>query len=160
MSFCESAGSWAASLGLGDVPERVRERARLQTESILAAGRAGAAAAAPMAAVAPEGRLGEVYTGAAASIAHDWDDYLFMGHTGHSSVWVARAFAEDADTALRAQIAGNEVAGRIGAALLLGPHNGQFWSAIHCASAAAAAGVAIGLDATALSHALAISLYQ
>ena len=111
MSFCESAGSWAASLGLGDVPERVRERARLQTESILAAGRAGAAAAAPMAAVAPEGRLGEVYTGAAASIAHDWDDYLFMGHTGHSSVWVARAFAEDADTALRAQIAGNEVAG-------------------------------------------------
>ena len=160
MTFCESAGAWAADFALGDAPERVRERARLQTSAILAAGHAGAAAAAPMAAVAPEGPLGEVYAGAAASIAHDWDDYLFMGHTGHSSVWVSRALAGEPDTALRAQIAGNEVGGRLGAALLLGPHNGQFWSAIHCASAAAAAGVSLGLDAGPLSHALAIALYQ
>src|SRR5207245_8633309 len=101
-----------------------------------------------------------VYAGAAASVAHDWDDYLFMGHTGHSSVWVARALAGEPDTALRAQIAGNEVAGRLGAALLLGPHNGQFWSAIHCASAAAAAGVAMGLEGERVAHAIAIALYQ
>src|SRR5919199_1508634 len=46
------------------------------------------------------------------------------------------------------------------AALLLGPHNGQFWSSIHCASAAVAAGVGIGLDGERLGHTLAISLYQ
>src|SRR5205823_10059793 len=116
--------------------------------------------AAPFAAVAPDGPAGEVYRGAAASIAHDWDDYLYMGHTGHSAVWAARALTDDPDRALAAQVAGNELAGRLGAALFLGPHNGQFWSSIHCASAAAAAGVALRLDERQLAHALAISLYQ
>ena len=57
-------------------------------------------------------------------------------------------------------MAGNEVGGRLGAALFLGPHNGQFWSSIHCGSASVAAGVALGLDAERLAHALAIALYQ
>src|SRR5207247_2289248 len=79
----------------------------------------------------------------------------------HSSVWAAKAFAAgDEERRLVAQIAGNELAGRLGAALLLGPHNGQFWASIHCASGAAAAGVAMGLDADRLAHALAIALYQ
>src|SRR4051812_18663236 len=161
MSFCAEAGEWAAQLRVADVPERPRERARLQTEATLAAARAGTAAAAPFAAVAPEGPLGDVYRGATASMAHDWDDYLYMGHPGHSSVWVARAFAPaDDDRALAAQVAGNEVAGRLGAALLLGPHNGQFWSSIHCASGAVAAGVALELSPEQLAHALAIALYQ
>jgi 2-methylcitrate dehydratase PrpD len=161
MTVCEELGRFAAELSLGVIPARVAERARLQTAAVLAAGRAGERAAAPFAEHAPAGPLGEVYAGAAASIAHDWDDYLFMGHTGHSAVWTARAFApEDRDTALVAQIAGNEVAGRLGAALFLGPHNGQFWSSIHCGGAAAAAGVALGLDAERLAHALAIALYQ
>jgi 2-methylcitrate dehydratase PrpD len=161
MGFCESAAEWAAALRPGDVPERAAARARLQEASVLAAGEAGREAARPFAAHAPEGPLGEVFAGAAASIAHDWDDYLYMGHTGHSSVWTARAFApDDPDRALCAQVAGNEVAGRLGAALFLGPHNGQFWSSIHCASAAAAAGVALGLPPRQLAHALAISLYQ
>jgi hypothetical protein len=161
VTICEEMGSWAAGLSLSAVPERVLERARLQTAAVLAAGRAGERAAAPFAAGAPGGAPGEVYRGAAASIAHDWDDYLFMGHTGHSSVWTARAFApEDPERALLAQLAGNEVAGRLGAALFLGPHNGQFWSSIHCGGAAAAAGVALGFDAERLAHAIAISLYQ
>jgi 2-methylcitrate dehydratase PrpD len=161
VAFCADAGAWAAGLRLADVPERVAERARLQTVSMLAAAEAGRAAAQPFAANAPDGPLGEVFAGAAASMAHDWDDYLFMGHTGHSSVWTARAFAPgDPERALLAQIAGNEVAGRLGAALFLGPHNGQFWSSIHCASGAVAAGVALGLDERRLSHALAIALYQ
>jgi 2-methylcitrate dehydratase PrpD len=83
-----------------------------------------------------------------------------MGHPGHSSVWAARAFAPDPDRGLVAQVAANEVAGRLGAALLLGPHNGQFWSTIHCASGAVAAGVGLGLDADRLANAIAISLYQ
>ena len=160
MTVCEDIGAWAAGLSVADVPERALGRARLQTASILAGARAGERAAAPFATVAPDGPLGEVYAGAAASIAHDWDDYLFMGHTGHSAVWVARALTDDADRALAAQVAGNEVGGRLGAALFLGPHNGQFWSSIHCGSASVAAGVALGLDAKRLAHALAIALYQ
>src|SRR5436309_3536358 len=60
-------GTETAIFGMGCFwgAERVRERARLQTSAILAAGHAGAAAAAPMAAVAPEGPLGDVYAGAA-----------------------------------------------------------------------------------------------
>ena len=160
MTVCQQWGEWAASLTASAVPESVAERARLQAASVLAAARAGAEDAAPFAAVAPDGPAGEVYRGAAASIAHDWDDYLYMGHTGHSAVWAARALTDDEERALAAQVAGNELAGRLGAALFLGPHNGQFWASIHCAGAAAAAGVALGLDAGALAHALAIALYQ
>src|SRR2546423_8738416 len=128
---------------------------------MLAARAAGTGDARPFAAVAPDGPLGDVFANAAASIAHDWDDYLYMGHTGHSSVWAARAFApDDGERALVAQVAANEVAGRLGAALLIGPHNGQFWASIHCASGAVAAGVGLGLDGERIAHALAIALYQ
>src|SRR5256885_3209755 len=160
MTVCQRWGGGAASLPASAGPESVAERARLQAASVLAAARAGAEDAAPFAAVAPDGPAGEVYRGAAASIAHDWDDYLYMGHTGHSAVWAARALTDDEERALAAQVAGNELAGRLGAALFLGPHNGQFWASIHCAGAAAAAGVALGLDAGTLAHALAIALYQ
>jgi hypothetical protein len=160
VTVCERWGDWAASLRRDEIPDAVAERARLQTSSILAAAAAGEEDAAPFAAVAPEGPAGEVYRGAAASIAHDWDDYLYMGHTGHSAVWAARGLAADADGALAAQVAANEFAGRLGAALFLGPHNGQFWASIHCAGAATAAGVGLGLDGARLSHAIAIALYQ
>src|SRR3954453_19157737 len=83
-----------------------------------------------------------------------------MGHTGHSAVWASQAEDATGDDALRAQIAANEVSGRLGAALFLGPHNGQFWSTIHCPGAALAAGMLRGLDAEGLAHAMAISLYQ
>jgi hypothetical protein len=161
VTVCEQIGEWLAGLELDSIPEPTLERGRLQTAAVLTAGQAGEAAAAPFAEVAPDGPVGKVYAGAAASIAHDWDDYLFMGHTGHSAVWTSRAFApNDPELALLAQVAGNEVAGRLGAALFLGPHNGQFWASIHCAGAAASAGVALGLDAERLANALAIALYQ
>jgi MmgE/PrpD N-terminal domain len=161
MTWCEEAGRWAAGLTARNLPERVAARARLQQWAVLAAAAAGQEAAAPFANATPEGPLGEVWCGATASMAHDWDDYLYMGHTGHSAVWTARAFApDDEERVLAAQVAGNELAGRLGAALFLGPHNGQFWSSIHCASAAAAAGVAFELDGERLAHALAIALYQ
>ncbi len=161
MTICGEIGEWAAGLRLDDVPADAQERARLQTASIAAGRAAGEEAAAPFAAAAPDGPVGEVYCSAVASIAHDWDDYLFMGHTGHSAVSAAAAFCDgDAERALVAQVAGNEVAGRLGAALFLGPHNGQFWASIHCASAALAAALGLGLDAGRTAHALAIALYQ
>lgn len=160
MTICEEIGRWAAGLRLEHLPASVRERAELQAMSIAAGRAAGESAAAPFAAVAPDGPVGEIYRSAAASIAHDWDDYLFMGHTGHSAVPAAAAFAPDPERGLLAQVAANEVAGRLGAALFLGPHNGQFWASIHCASAAVAASIGLGLDAERTAHALAIALYQ
>lgn len=173
---------FAANLTLDDVPEDVAERARLQAMNTVAGALAGAGAggvtrlreatsywAAPgLAGVVGTGDEWEpaaaAYANAAASIAHDWDDYLYMGHTGHSAVWAARAVADtsgaDNDDVLAAQIAANEIEGRLGAALFLGPHNGQFWSSIHCAGAAAAAGRVRGLGADEIAHAIAIALYQ
>jgi MmgE/PrpD N-terminal domain len=160
VTICEEIGGWAAGFRIDDMPPSVRERAELQALSVAAGRAAGERAAAPFAAVAPEGPVGEVYRSAAASIAHDWDDYLFMGHTGHSAVPAAAAFAADPERALLARVAANEVAGRLGAALFLGPHNGQFWASIHCASAAIAGAVGLGLDAPRTAQALAIALYQ
>jgi 2-methylcitrate dehydratase PrpD len=160
VTICEEIGGWAASLRPENLPASVRERAELQALSIAAGRAAGEEPAAPFAAAAPDGPVGEVYRSAVASIAHDWDDYLFMGHTGHSAVPAAAAFAPDAERALLAQVAANEVSGRLGAALFFGPHNGQFWASIHCASAAVAAAVGLGLDADRTAHALAIALYQ
>jgi hypothetical protein len=160
VTICEEIAEWVVGLAPGDLPASVRERAELQSLCIAAGRAAGEAEAAPFAAAAPEGRVGEIYRSAVASIAHDWDDYLFMGHTGHSAVPVAAGFAPGPERALVAQIAANEVAGRLGAALFLGPHNGQFWASIHCASAAVAAALGLGLDAERIAHALAISLYQ
>ena len=160
MTICEQIGEWAVGLRPEDLPASVRERAELQALCVAAGRAAGEEAAAPFAAVAPDGPVGEVYRSAAASIAHDWDDYLFMGHTGHSAVPAAAAFASDPERRLVAQVAANEVAGRLGASLFLGPHNGQFWASIHCASAAVAASIGLGLDAGRTAHALAIALYQ
>jgi MmgE/PrpD N-terminal domain/MmgE/PrpD C-terminal domain len=160
VTICEEIARWAVGLTIDDLPPSVHERAELQAQSIAAGRAAGEAAAAPFATVAPDGPAGEVYRSAAASIAHDWDDYLFMGHTGHSAVPAAAAFAGDPERVLLAAVAANEAAGRLGAALFLGPHNGQFWASIHCASAAVAGAVGLGLDADRAAHALAISLYQ
>jgi 2-methylcitrate dehydratase PrpD len=159
VTICGEIGAWASALRAEDLPPSVRDRAAMQADCIAAARAAGEEAAAAVAAVCPEGPLGDVYRSAAASIAHDWDDYLFMGHTGHSAVPAAAAFA-DGERVLVAQVAANEVAGRLGAALFIGPHNGQFWASIHCASAAVAAAVGLGLDAERTAHALAIALYQ
>jgi 2-methylcitrate dehydratase PrpD len=160
VTLCEEIGGWAAALAVEDLPPSVVERARLQAGSIAAGRAAGADAAAVVDAAAPDGPVGEVYRSAAASIAHDWDDYLFMGHTGHSAVPAAAVFAPDPERALVAQVAANEVAGRLGAALFLGPHNGQFWASIHCASAAVATALGLGLGEEHVAHALAIALYQ
>jgi MmgE/PrpD N-terminal domain len=160
VTICEEIAEWAVGLRTDDLPSSVRERAELQALCVAAGRAAGESAAAPFAAVAPDGPVGEIYRSAVASIAHDWDDYLFMGHTGHSAVPAAAAFEDDAERRLVAQVAANEVTGRLGAALFLGPHNGQFWASIHCASAAIAVSVGLGLDAERTAHALAVALYQ
>src|SRR2546421_11499886 len=107
VTFCEQVAGWAVSLSADRPPASVLERARIQSAAVLAAAEAGEEAAAPLAVAAPDGPLGEVWRGASAAIAPDWDDYLYLGHAGHSAVWAARAFASDPDSerTLTAQVA-------------------------------------------------------
>ena len=174
--------NWVIQLDIDAIPESTTERARLQAMNTVAAALAGSTAPAvarlreATSYWAAPGSVGVVgsddewepaaaaYANAAASIAHDWDDYLYMGHTSHSAVWASRAIADvtgaSSDDVLAAQVAANEIEGRLGAALFVGPHNGQFWSSIHCAGAAAAAARLRRLDAEQAAHAIAIALYQ
>ena len=66
---------------------------------------------------------------------YDFDDFMFAGHCGHSSVILPLALASDFPVSgkefLCLQALGNEIGGRLGASLFFGPHNGQMWSSIH-----------------------------
>src|SRR3954454_3153843 len=107
----EQFANWVAELSVDAIPDRVVERARLQAMNTVAAALAGSTSPAVArlreatsywAAPGAVGVIGgddewepaaAAYANAAASMAHDWDDYLYMGHTGHSAVWAARAVA-------------------------------------------------------------------
>lgn len=176
------AAAWVSALRYADIPPRVIALAKSQIASVLASAHAGALTAASKQVLeavrrfAPAGTSPIVATGdrvhldaalaanSALGMAQDYDDYLFMGHTGHSAVWVAllvgletRASGEDV---LAAVVAANEVAGRLGAACILGPQNGQLWTHIHLAGAAAAAGKLYGLSADQMAHAFGIAYAQ
>ena len=182
MTVTEEIAEWASGLDLDDVPERVREVARNQVLSVMGAIHAGARCAGGEAVVRTVGRLGEpgpcsVFPGGSRSSLHsslaqncalsmalDYDDYEFLGHSGHSAVCVPFAVGQlrEADTrdVLAAQVVANEVAGRLGASVVLGPHNGQMWSHIHLLGAAAGAARVLGLDAGATASALGIAMAE
>jgi len=173
---------WAAGLRYEDIPPRVLAKARLQTLSVLAAVHSAAAttpgktilAAArewagdgPCTLIPTGGKTslaGAVFAATALSVAQDYDDYLLFGHTGHSAVLAPLILGEKLGSSLQdallAQVIANELEGRLGAAVLLGPHNGQTWSFIHLLGAAAAGAKLLGLNPEQTAHALAISLYQ
>lgn len=69
------------------------------------------------------------------SMFYDFDDFMFAGHTGHSSVILplvlASEYAIDGAEFLSLQTLANETGARLGASLFFGPHNGQMWSSIH-----------------------------
>lgn len=181
-TIIERLADWAVSLKLEDVPERVRDKAKLQTLSMLAAVYSGystraarvirevilSTRASGRATVFPQGEQTSptvsVVANAAASMALDFDDYLFMGHTGHSAVLSSFGLAQELGSsgadALLSQIIANEVGGRLGASVVLGPQNGQLWTHLHAFSSACAGARLLELDAVQTAHAMAISLYQ
>lgn len=175
-------GAWAAGLSVGDIPGDVlalcRDQRRSVLASIAASSRNGAALRVveaveswahdgPVTLAGTDRKVSvddATYGAAALSMALDFDDYVCFGHTGHSGVLVPLLLAADtgatAGDQLVAQTIANEVEARLGGACLVGPLNGQLWSFIHIAGAALAAGRLLGLDATQMTHALAIALYQ
>ena len=173
---------WICSLRYEDIPPRVLARTRHQLLSVLAAVHAGArtdAGAAVYRAVSKSGSRGPctvvpsrdrmsladaITINSAYSMALDYDDYLYMGHTGHSATLGSLAVCEAEGLSTRALITAaviaNEVGGRVGASAVLGPQNGQAWSFIHAIEGAALAARLYGLDVTRTAHALAIAMYQ
>jgi 2-methylcitrate dehydratase PrpD len=165
-----------------EIPARVIALAKAQAASVFASAHAGLGTRASqqiLAAARLHGAPGNVpviATGerfhidtaltvnAALGMAQDYDDYLFMGHTGHSAVWVAHllgsALGASGEEILAAQVAANEIGGRMGAACVIGPQNGQLWSHIHLAGTVAAAGRLYKLTPEQMAHAFGIAYAQ
>jgi 2-methylcitrate dehydratase PrpD len=180
VSHLRALGQWVADVS--DTPDDVRRAARAQMLSIVAAAHATArtGAARPaldgLAALASEGRATVLADGArwapvdaamanaACSMAHDYDDIVWMGHPGHSAVFASLAVGQHlgarAADVVDAVVVADEIAGRLGASSFLGPLNGQMWTFIHLAGAAAATARLLHLDAERTTHALAIALAQ
>jgi 2-methylcitrate dehydratase PrpD len=176
-----AVGEWIATFDPASAPGRLDGLLAAQALSVLAATAAGAGDASGQAALAAALALGgqgdiplpggdalgllpalDVLT--TWSMVHDYDDYLFMGHTGHSAFWVPLVVGHMLGAApaevRAARLIANELGGRLGASLLVGPHNGQLWSPIHRLAAAGATARLLGLDAEQATHALALALYD
>jgi len=173
-------GAWIAGARGAAIPAAARRAARLQLADLVAAAHASARSPelrallsglalgdGPSTAIATGARHGPAqaaFVNAAFSMAEDFDDIVWMGHTGHSAVFASLAVAEaegaSAEDLIGAIVVANEVGGRLGASSFLGPLNGQMWTFIHLVGAAAGAASLLGLDAERATHALAIALAQ
>jgi 2-methylcitrate dehydratase PrpD len=176
---------WIAGVSYDDIPERVRRAARFQLLDMIAAAHASAGAHevspvvngldtlagagnAGTATIFATGRRASTtdaaMANAAFSMAHDFDDIVWMGHTCHSAVFAPLAVAEREGATTRALVTAivvaNEIGGRLGASSFLGPLNGQMWTFIHLVGAAAATSKLLALGAEATAHALGIALAQ
>lgn len=182
MALLDEMAEWAISIRREQLPAPVVDAARLQLVSVLASLYSGAVSepcracreaalglgTSGSSTLVPSGEQTSAYAAvlvnAANSMAHDFDDYLFLGHTGHSAVLASLAIAEEVDATiadmLAAQVVANEIAGRLGAFVAIGPQNGQLWAHIHIAAAAAAAARLYGMSAHRAADALAIGFYQ
>jgi len=170
---------WAVGLRAEDAPPSVQERLRLQSLSVLGASGAGRLApdVAPVLAVAAASQPGScltvpgvpglefeaaLRTAGTLSVALDYDDYLLCGHTGHSAHWASWLGAAELSSSWseqqRAQLAANEVLGRLGGFCLAGRQNGQAWSFLSAVGGALVGGMLRGLSAPKLAHAMSLAL--
>ncbi len=178
----QQLADWSATLHFDSIPQRVREECKVQFLNIIAAVHAGHFSESGRlaskivrewgtgkeATLIPSGEKTSAYNAifgnTCLSMALDYDDYLFAGHTGHSAVLCTLALAEKYSLGgkefLTAQVAANEIEGRIGAALVLGPFNGQLMSFLHGVGSAVIAARAKGLDAQQTASAIGLALAQ
>lgn len=102
-----------------------------------------------------------VYLNSASTMSLDYDDYLFAAHTGVSSVPVSLALGEkykiNGKELLTSIIIGNEIAGRVGASVIIGPLNGQSLSFVHLGSAACITGKILKLSEELIANSLGIA---
>jgi len=178
--YLSEMGRWLASQRWSTIPAPALQAARVQLLNMIAAAHATARSApvrdlltalpagdGPSTVIATGRRVAPAdaaFTNAAFSMAQDFDDIIWIGHTCHSAVFAALAVAEAERSSSRdllaAIVLANEIGGRIGGSTFFGPLNGQMWTFIHLVSAAAATAHLLGLDAEQTTHALAIALAQ
>jgi 2-methylcitrate dehydratase PrpD len=174
------AAEWIVGLKPSDIPQDVVALARAQRINILASMYAGARTAIGRSVTAavteiddggpvvslPDGKLRSLlsaaYLGAVCATALELDDFVFAGHTGQAAVTVPLVLGQltgaSGVEALVAQIAANEVAGRLGAVMTAGPQHGHMKAYLNRAAATTAAARLLGLDAETTARALAIAL--
>lgn len=182
MAMLEEIAKWAYELEFEKIPSTVVEKAKLQILSVIASSHAGIVSPSsqklltatkkwdnggnyPVLATGDKLSLhNALFANTSLCMAHDYDDYLFLGHTGHSAVFVSLLVGLAQNSTLKevivAQTIANEVGGRLGASCVIGPQNGQLWTFIHLIESALCASKLLKLDATQTAHAMAISLYQ
>ena len=106
--------------------------------------------------------LSAAYLAAVLGTALELDDFVFAGHTGQAAVTVPLTLGQvtgaSGDESLLAQVAANEVAGRLGAVMTAGPQHGHMKAYLNRAAATTAAAKLLGLDAEATARSLAIAL--
>lgn len=180
--FTRQLAHWAADLKFEGIPRRVLDECKNQVLSVIASVHAGHFSEAGRsvskivrewsggkdATLMPSGERTSLHTAifgnAALSMALDYDDYLFAGHTGHAAVLCTLAMAEKHGASgkdfLAAQTAANECAGRVGAAAAAGLPNHQLLTIVHPVGAAIAAARVLGLDREQMTSALGLSLQQ
>lgn len=164
---------WARALRISDLPPAVLSRARLQHLSM--AGAVSAARERPLAgalrkASATKGAAHLATGGTSTSMdalrlhtalgsALSYDDAMFHARPG-AGVAATWAYARNntLDELLVATVAANEIAGRLGASLILGPGQDDACAVVFALSSAVAIGVLEKLDETELAHAMALAL--
>jgi 2-methylcitrate dehydratase PrpD len=167
----QKISEFIVSLSPEKIPPQVKELVSAQIASVMSASLAGYRSTLYQKILrgttrieGTEGILRSLELLSTASMIHDYDDYLFMGHTGHTAVWVplilGHFLRSSAEEILIAMVLANEIGGRFGASLLFGPLNGQMWAPIHRIASASASARLLRLDAEKTFHALALSLYH
>lgn len=170
-------GRWVEGLKFEDLPSEVLKKAKLQVLSVISAGVSGAGEVKRILERLPL-RSGEcscllserrtdpisaIFVNSISSMVHDYDDYLFLGHSGHSSVWTSLAISQEyglpGTDFLKGVIIGNEIEGRLGAAVVLGPLNGQTFAHIHQAGSASIYCALRGGKASEIENSIYLSLY-
>ncbi len=172
-SLLDSLCTWARSLRVSDIPDDVQRLARLQHLGAAGAVRAsfatpaglrcanglnagsspivGGGTAAPADAAALHAGL---------SALHEYDDYLLAGRAGLGSTAATWATPEGHTLGdlLAATVIGNEIGGRIGLALLLGPRHTRADTFVPAAAAAASAAWLNGASASDMANAISLAL--
>lgn len=157
MSALMNLAEWARATRPSDLPEDVLRLARLQHVAAAGAARA-AAATAEGAALLGGAALPDAHADAHASLLarFEYDDFLLAGRTGLGAVPLPWSLAKGrkVEDLLAATVIGNEIGGRVGLAMLLGPRGSSIDTHVPAAAGAAAAAWLSGLDAAGIAGAV------
>ncbi|MHA1264776.1 MAG: MmgE/PrpD family protein [Candidatus Helarchaeota archaeon] len=181
-TFAEELAQFVVNLKYEQIPSRIIKKAKEQILGVLAALYAGSQTLPGKimvktikdwgdreeASLIPSGFMTSVRSAvlgnSSVGVALDYVDYLLSGHTGISAVPVSLAIGEKLERSgkevLVAQILANEIEGRLGTSVFVGPQNGQCWSYIHLIGGAVAAGRLLDLDEAQIANAIGIALSQ